>query len=605
MGPQRDLRSFSNSGGYFLVISNAFGITTSSIATLTVTPAPVISQPPTNQTGVIGQPASFSVTAFGAQPLFYQWRKNSNNIAGANASVYSIPSVSFYDAGAYDVVITNSYGSVTSSIASFAAQIYNGVMAGWDFSPLAGGANNFGAATLAATTNSPYTVPAIFTRASGVGTTGTGAAHGWGGNNWTNISEAMAISSNQFVTATLVVSNGYKMAITGIGRFDYRRSGVGPISGELQYQIGNGAFIDAYPLSYTVATSGGASLGAFDLSGIAALQNISAGTAVTLRIVNWGGTSTIGAWYLYDVAASTAPDFTITGNITLLNAPAQPTYNQFLTAYDFGTNVSGGENLALTNNSGANLYVWSSPVTTVSVTNWSLIGPMTESPFGTGSSLYSITLKPTNSPAYYIFAASNTPSYTASEPVTWLTTANGSNFSVNVSNAPITANGIFNLPTPPVILTQPSGTNVFAGKNLRLATSASGPGTLTYQWFFNGGTLPGATTNFLNFTPAALSNSGYYVVTVSNLFGSTTSSVASVNIVPVPGLSLSNYPGGLLLAGDGGAANNAFVVQGTTNLAPPTVWTPLLTNVIGTNGQIRFAITNQSVPAIFYRVQFP
>jgi len=34
---------------------------------------------------------------------------------------------------------------------------------------------------------------------------------------------------------------------------------------------------------------------------------------VTFRIVNWGGTSASGTWYIFDVANSTAPDFVVQG----------------------------------------------------------------------------------------------------------------------------------------------------------------------------------------------------------------------------------------------------------------------------------------------------
>jgi fibronectin type 3 domain-containing protein len=51
----------------------------------------------------------------GSAPLSYQWYSNTNtSIAGATNSTLSISNVQ--TSGSYDVVVSNSYGSVTSSI---------------------------------------------------------------------------------------------------------------------------------------------------------------------------------------------------------------------------------------------------------------------------------------------------------------------------------------------------------------------------------------------------------------------------------------------------------------------------------------------------------
>lgn len=70
----------------------------------------------TNQVTVLGQTVNFAVSASGVPPLRYQWRHDSNNILGATQAVYTIPAVSLADVGNYDVVITNNYTAVTSSL---------------------------------------------------------------------------------------------------------------------------------------------------------------------------------------------------------------------------------------------------------------------------------------------------------------------------------------------------------------------------------------------------------------------------------------------------------------------------------------------------------
>lgn len=80
---------------------------------------PSISSPPTNQTVLAGQTAGFAVTAGGASPLAYQWQTNGVVILGATNFTYTTPVTTLADNGiGFRVVITNSYSSVTSSVAT-------------------------------------------------------------------------------------------------------------------------------------------------------------------------------------------------------------------------------------------------------------------------------------------------------------------------------------------------------------------------------------------------------------------------------------------------------------------------------------------------------
>ena len=80
--------------------------------------APAITAQPTDQRVVVGQTATFSVTANGTAPLNYQWQKGTTPIAGATAASYTTPATSLPDSGAtFQVVISNSVSSVTSSSA--------------------------------------------------------------------------------------------------------------------------------------------------------------------------------------------------------------------------------------------------------------------------------------------------------------------------------------------------------------------------------------------------------------------------------------------------------------------------------------------------------
>jgi Ig-like domain-containing protein/uncharacterized protein DUF642 len=82
--------------------------------------APLITAQPQNVTAIAGDPATFTVTAAGDAPLNYQWRFNDGNSwvnVGTNSNSFTINSTQNSDAGLYDVIITNNFGQVTSSSA--------------------------------------------------------------------------------------------------------------------------------------------------------------------------------------------------------------------------------------------------------------------------------------------------------------------------------------------------------------------------------------------------------------------------------------------------------------------------------------------------------
>lgn len=75
---------------------------------------PAITTQPTAQAACIGGSVTLSVVATGSN-VSYQWRKAGTPIANANGSSFTIASVAAGDLASYDVVITNSCGTVTSN----------------------------------------------------------------------------------------------------------------------------------------------------------------------------------------------------------------------------------------------------------------------------------------------------------------------------------------------------------------------------------------------------------------------------------------------------------------------------------------------------------
>jgi len=634
-----------------------------------------------------GGAASFSATATGTAPLSYQWRLNGTNVFGATNATINLTNTQINNAGNYAVVVTNYFGSVTSSVVSllvfppqftvFSDTFETNSAANWivnrssgdsaaafnyDYSRLGipSAPHSTGGTTHGAQLKANLTLgvcAALSISPANQSFTGDYRLHF---DAWVNVNGPFpggGASSTEFLTAGLgtagnrvewttnASADGYYFSVDGDGGVSGTSTTFGDYAGYIGknwqtastgiYAAGGLDNADSY---YTTAFPAGQSAPALQQStysqqtgalasgtfGLAWHDVIVAKRGNTVdwsvdgilfaTISNATFTSSnvfVGFWDPFaSLTDNTNLSFGLVDNVRVeINDPG---YNQFATAYDAGPGFYSGENLIFTNNSGLNYYAWSSPYPAISVTNWFFAGPMSELPLGTsGQSRYGINLNPTTSPEYYIFAQTNTGLFTATEALTWLTTADFQSFTVTSSNTAISVGGIFAIPAPPVILAPPLNTNAFAGRNVSLTVSATGSGTLNYQWLAagvaltDGGALSGSQTNRLNFSPAATNQTGYYSVIVTNTLGRATSSAALFNVVPLPALYLTNSANGFALAAEGGAVSNTYVVQLTTNLAPPILWLPLQTNAVDANGQIWFAETNTAAPMHFYRLLIP
>jgi hypothetical protein len=110
----------ADAGAYSVVISNSFGWTTSSNATLVVLVPPAILTQPLGRTVQPGSNVTFTVAATGTAPLSYQWRFEGDDLPGATASSYTRINAQTADAGNYSVLVTNLAGSLLSSNATLA-----------------------------------------------------------------------------------------------------------------------------------------------------------------------------------------------------------------------------------------------------------------------------------------------------------------------------------------------------------------------------------------------------------------------------------------------------------------------------------------------------
>jgi alpha-tubulin suppressor-like RCC1 family protein len=106
---------FTNSGTYSVTLNSAFGAVTNSY-TINVVPL-LITIPPRSQSVFGGTTVSFNVAVSGVD-LSYQWRLDGTNLPSATNSFLSLTNVLPERAGDYDVVVSNSVGTLISSAAT-------------------------------------------------------------------------------------------------------------------------------------------------------------------------------------------------------------------------------------------------------------------------------------------------------------------------------------------------------------------------------------------------------------------------------------------------------------------------------------------------------
>jgi alpha-tubulin suppressor-like RCC1 family protein len=131
-------------GTYTVTVSNPAGSLTSSGASLSLTPSvPVITMQPASVGASVGGSAQFTVAAVGTKPLSYQWYYNGNpltgggTISGVTTATLTLSDVSPTEFGNYYVLINNSRGTTTSSMATLIIPpcdpAPSGMLAWWRF----------------------------------------------------------------------------------------------------------------------------------------------------------------------------------------------------------------------------------------------------------------------------------------------------------------------------------------------------------------------------------------------------------------------------------------------------------------------------------------
>ena len=135
----------------------------------------------------------------------------------------------------------------------------------------------------------------------------------------------------------------------------------------------------------------------------------------------------------------------------------------------------------------------------------------------------------------------------------------------DVYGSTVSSNALLTVLAPPIITVQPTNQTISAANTAVFSITANGTPPLSYQWIFNGSnSISGATNSVLVITNAQFANEGSYSITVTNPYGSVTSSNAILvvtvdhfdwNTIPSP--RFVNYPFSVKIIAED-AANGVF-----------------------------------------------
>jgi hypothetical protein len=474
----------ADNGTYFLTATNSLGGSQSANVTLTVSAVPVsITQNPTNVTVSALYPASFFVTASGTAPLYYQWLRNGSPIVDATNAIYSLTASSTNNGDQYSCIASNYFSATphtaTSAVATLTVQA-NVAARGYFLR---------GLIPNAATNNWTGTVGGYFT----TGDESRQVSHvGYYASQYIGAGQALLTSNHNVgifdaggnLLASAVVSNGVSPVVNGY------------IWAALETPL------DLWPQTQYI-------IAAETFSGVDPWGDVYTVTNWDPYFVGTNGPSSIRTW---GGAWPSAPMSQFAGVGTLYTAP---NFAYFPTAPEVVAS-----SLSLTQWVGFSVTMNCQVVGAVPVTAQWYKSPATALSGQTNASLTLSNLVVGDSGDYFLRAANSS----------------GTNQSANISLTVQPGVG-------PTIIQQPISQTNFIHQAVTFSVQVSGTPDFTYQWSRNGSPLAGATNANYVISDAAMTDAANYQVAITNLYGGTVSTVASlVVLAPAAG----TYPAGIL-----------------------------------------------------------
>jgi hypothetical protein len=597
-------RSVSVSSNQSIFINTDTGYQNQQAATINglqiVTPplqtAPTILTQPQSRLAFPGTDISLGVTAFGPPPLYYQWRRNGTNLNSATASSFGLPNAQPADSDAYDVIVTNAFGSVTSSVANVVITSSQLLITTQPANQqvLVGSTANFNVAAIGTTT------VGYQWRLGGTNIPGATA-------NSLAIPGAALTNAGSYAVVVTNASGAVTSAVVSLTVFAY----VGAPTITTQPQSRICMPFDTATLS--VQVNGHVPpgyLGSFPLTFTWFKDNVPVSGLATLNIDSFTPDS-VGT---YKLVVSNPAGSATSSNAVLSMVPNSLVYYQ---------NFASGTSMQLSGSasafSGGLYFPPSSGATTPSldVHNGGTIGfwfafDSPSSPFQSGAVFgfggYGIGASYLSQPTPQHFVDTIMHPEQFDIPPSAQTNANFGFYSGIQSGHNLTgvsfAQLLISSFVPPFIITPPQNQTVLVGNDANFSVLATGDHSImTYQWQFNGMDLPGATNSTLLLSAVGTNQAGSYRVAVTNSVGSTFSPAASLAI---QAYTLSATCSDTNLSLHWPVAASGFNLQFTTNLMPPVIWSNA-TNTATTNGLEN--VVTLPLPAtegmIFYRISRP
>ncbi|HTY89217.1 MAG TPA: hypothetical protein VMB80_17350 [Candidatus Acidoferrum sp.] len=608
----------TNNGNYCVVVTDATGSVTSSIVSLTVLVPANISAQPASQVLAVGNDLTLTVGAFGTLPLSYQWLFNGSVMNGQTNSGLALGGAVTNQTGNYSVVVTNLYGSVTSSVAVVSIGYPPAITTQTTDLTVLAGSNSLLTAGITGSgllsyqwqlngTNLPNNIITTVAGKSSAGFSGDGGA----ATNAT-LNQPMGVAAdragNFFIADAYnnrirrVDTSGIIKTVAGKNSAGYTGDGVAATNAALYYPAGvtvdiqNNVYIadmvnsrvrrvdtDGYIFTFAGTNSAG-STGDGGPAVVAKLNNdrtVAFDSSENLYIADTYN-NRIRKVNTNGIITSVAGNGTIGfsgdgGNASSANL-----------SYPYGVTVdsSGAIYIADTSNNRIRKVDTNGIISTVAGKGPSY--PRAGSYSGDGGAA-------TNA---YI----NSPRCVAIDPT-------GNLFIADAGNARIRkvdANGIITTvagkssigfsgddgASTNASLHDPDGIAFDSAGNLLIADSSNARIRKVLLY---------ASYDTLSLRNLNLKDAGNYSLVVTSPFGSVTGSVATVIVLVPPQQFNGQLSNGNLQLQFSGTPNYPYILQFATNLIPPVNWQPVLTNSADAKGNWQFTDTNLSGSQKFYR----
>ncbi len=493
--------------------------------------APVIAVQPTNQVAIVGDSVTFSVLAAGTPPLSYQWRFNGTNLTTATANALQLTNVQLADSGSYSVVVSNVAGSVLSSNAILT------VNAAPPCTPPPAGLVSWwraeGTALDEVGTNNGALVNGATFAAGKAGQ--AFSLDGVAALVQVPSSPALSFATNAPLTVELWA---YRTGSATSMHFVGKRNACGLNNADINYQMG-------FNMSFGEGLFFGDGLGNEAVTGLDMPMNVWTHLAGTFD----GSTYCL---YVNGVLKGTQAGTLGPPNTAALLIGGSADCEKFAGLIDevsiYNRALSAVEIQVIYNADRAGKCTVPTPPTI-------LLQPASQTVTAQSNAVFRVGAAGT-SPLAYQWRYNGAGIGGETNDTLMLTAVRADqagSYDVVVTNALGAATSAVAVltvyvPPPPVFTLQPQSQTSPAGTNVTFTALATDTGPITYQWYFAGSVLAGATGTSLVLTDVQAVNAGDYIVVAANAWNSATSAVATLTVVPtVPILTSQPQSAGVFL----------------------------------------------------------